>query len=74
MKNPFHQIKRLHNQKGIALLLAVGVVTVLTTTTIELNRRSRDRVVTVATTRDRYIVTEMATSGIHAVHGHIGQG
>jgi general secretion pathway protein K len=65
LKNLRKQIKQLRNQKGIALLLAVGVVTVLTTTTIELNRRTRDRVVTVATTRDRYIVTEMATSGIH---------
>lgn len=66
MKRFGNPIKRLGNQKGIALLLAVGVVTVLTTTTIELNRRSRDRVITVATTRDRYIVTEMAASGVHA--------
>jgi general secretion pathway protein K len=56
----------IRNNRGMALLITLGVISVLMITTIELNRRSRHALSAVAVTRDRLVLSEIAASGIHA--------
>ncbi len=53
------------NRKGIALILTLTMTTLLVTTALELHRKVRSTVISTALTRDRLILLEMATSGIH---------
>lgn len=54
------------NQRGVAILVAIGVVAVLLTAGLELNRRIRASVTRAIYARERLILSEMAVSGIHA--------
>ena len=56
----------LTNNKGIALLVTLAVITILVTVSLELNRSARSSVVSSASIRDRMTLTHMATSGIQA--------
>ena len=58
-------LKMLKNNRGIALLLTLTVITVLIVATLEMNRRMRSTVYSVAATRDRITLSQMASSGIH---------
>lgn len=53
------------NNRGIALLITLSVVTVLVTVTIELNRRMRTSITDAAVTRDRVIMTHMLDSAVN---------
>ncbi|MGB5985212.1 MAG: type II secretion system protein GspK, partial [Desulfobacterales bacterium] len=55
----------LSNRRGIALLLALGVITILLTTAMEFYRQVRASLMIAGAARDRTLVQEMATSGIH---------
>lgn len=58
--------EKLLNNRGIALLITLGVITVLITGALELNRRIRGAVVATAVIRDRLTLTNMAAAGVHA--------
>lgn len=53
------------NRQGIALLLTLTITTVLIAATLELNRQVRTTVVATATTRDRLLLSQIASSGVH---------
>ncbi len=55
-----------NNNRGMALLITLGIISVLIITAMELNRRARYTLTSVAVTRDRLSLVEMAASGIHA--------
>jgi general secretion pathway protein K len=54
------------NERGVAILVAIGVVAVLMTAGLALNQKIRNAVTESAQVRDKLILTEMAVSGIHA--------
>lgn len=53
------------NNKGMALLVTLSVITVLVATSLELNRRARVSVFSAAAARDRHTLSTMASSGIN---------
>lgn len=58
--------KILTNNRGIALLLTISIITVLIAGVLEWNRRVRTSVVVSATARNRATLSYMAASGVHA--------
>ncbi len=54
----------VNNEKGVALLITIMIITVLITVTFELNRQMRDSVVDAAATRDHMTLSHMIGSGI----------
>ncbi len=60
------QWRPIANNRGMAILITLSVVTVLIAASLELNRRVRASVFSAATTRDRLTLSVMASSGIHA--------
>lgn len=58
--------RALRNNRGIALLITLSVVTIVVTITLELNRNVRSSVISMGTGRDRFTLSHMATSGINA--------
>ena len=56
----------LTNNRGIALLITISIITVLIAGVLEWNRKVRSSVVVSATARDRVTLSYMAASGIHA--------
>lgn len=55
------------NNKGMAMLITLAIITLLITGALELNRRVRAAVVATAAARDRLILSEMAASGVQAM-------
>ncbi|MDP2645851.1 MAG: general secretion pathway protein GspK [Desulfobacterales bacterium] len=56
----------LKNNRGIAVLITLTIITILVTVALELNRKMRTAVVSTAAGRDRVSLSSMASSGIHA--------
>jgi general secretion pathway protein K len=56
----------LTNNRGIALLITISIMTVLIAGVLEWNRKVRKSVVVSATARDRVTLSHMAASGVHA--------
>ncbi len=56
----------LDNRRGVAILVAIGVVAVLLTAGLALNQRIRGAVTAAALARDRLMLSEMAASGVNA--------
>ncbi len=56
----------LKNNRGVALLITVTIITLLITVVLELNRTVRSAIVSTAMTRDRVTLEQMASSGIQA--------
>jgi general secretion pathway protein K len=56
----------LKNDRGIAILITLSVITILIATALELNRKVRASVIATATARDRLILNQMASSGVNA--------
>lgn len=56
----------LTNQRGVAILVALGVIAVLFATGLELNRRIRASVSSAIRARERLVLSEMARSGAQA--------
>ncbi len=54
------------NEKGVAILIAIAVISVLLTAGLELNRKSRITAESSATARDRLVISQMAASGVNA--------
>lgn len=59
------QKKVLKNEKGIALLITLTIITILIMVSVELNRSVRSTVIASAVSRDRMTLTQMAASGVH---------
>ncbi|MBU4316776.1 MAG: type II secretion system minor pseudopilin GspK [Proteobacteria bacterium] len=57
-------IPAMGNNRGIALLITLAVITVLMTITVELNRRARSSITAAAAARNRMTLEAMASSGI----------
>ncbi|MEE8399368.1 MAG: type II secretion system protein GspK, partial [Desulfobacterales bacterium] len=55
----------LKNNRGIALLITLSVVTIVVTIALELNRKVRSSVISMGTSRDRITLSYMANSGIN---------
>ena len=60
---------RFKNNRGIALLITLTVITILAVVTMELNREARFTAVAAALNRDRLTLFHMASAGIHAGMG-----
>ncbi len=58
-------MKRIGNNKGVALLVTLVIITVLVTAALELNRNVRLALFSSAAKRDKGILTGMALSGIN---------
>ncbi len=56
----------LGNHRGVAILIAIGVVAVLLTAGLALNRRIRSSVTGAFLAKERVVLSEMAVSGVHA--------
>ena len=56
--------KIIGNNRGIALLVTLTVITVLIAVALEMNRKMRSAVFSAAATRDRITLSHMASSGI----------
>ncbi len=56
----------MRNNRGMALLMTLTIMTLLVASGLELNRRVRSAVVSTATARDRLTLSEMTTSAVHA--------
>ena len=54
----------LGNNRGIALLVTLAVITVLIAITMELNRRARSTITSVVVARNRTTLNQMAISGV----------
>lgn len=54
------------NNRGIALLITLTIITVLMAITVELNRRARSSITTAAASRNRITLKAMASSGVQA--------
>jgi general secretion pathway protein K len=55
----------LGNRRGVAILIAIGVVAVLLTAGLALNSRIRSSVTGAFLARERVVLSEMAVSGVH---------
>ena len=58
--------KIIANERGIALLVTLAVISILIVATLEMNRRMRSTVFSAAATRDRITLLQMASAGTHA--------
>ena len=58
--------KIIMNNRGIALLVTLTVITIIIVSALEMNRRMRSAVFSSAATRDRMTLFHMASSGVHA--------
>ncbi len=58
--------KTVKNNRGIALLITITIITILIAVTLELNRKMRSSVISTAATRDLLTLSHMASSGINA--------
>ncbi len=56
----------IRNDRGMALLMTLMVMTILVTGALELNRQMRAAVIATADARDRLTLNQMAASAIHA--------
>jgi general secretion pathway protein K len=56
---------RIGNNRGIALLITLGVISVLIAVTLELNRRARSTTESLAVSKDRFTLSQIAASGVH---------
>lgn len=65
-KNDLARSKVLTNQRGVAILVALGVIAVLLTAGLELNRRIRGSVGNAIRAREQLVLSEMAASGAQA--------
>ena len=54
----------LGNNRGIALLVTLAIITILIPVTLEMNRKMLSAVFSAAATRDRITLLNMASSGI----------
>lgn len=59
-------VKIIMNNRGIAILVTLTVITIIIVSALEMNRRMRSAVFSSAATRDRMTLFHMASSGIHA--------
>ena len=61
------------NESGIAILITITVITLLVAASLELNRKIRSQVISTITFRDRFILTQIAESGINVAMAMIAQ-
>lgn len=60
------QPKVLSNNRGIALLITISIITVLIAGVLEWNRKVRSSLTVTAAARDRVTLSHMASAGVHA--------
>lgn len=59
-------VKIIENDRGVALLVTLTVITIIIVAALEMNRRMRSAIFSAAATRDRITLSQMVSSGIHA--------
>jgi general secretion pathway protein K len=55
-----------NNNRGVALIITLSIITVLVVTTLELNRKARSSIYVSSAFRERIQLKQMAMSGVHA--------
>jgi len=56
----------LSNNRGVAILVTIAVITILIAITLELNRKARYVIASTAAIRDKYTLSHIASSGVNA--------
>jgi general secretion pathway protein K len=64
-KDLFLMAGSIKNNRGMALLLTLTIITLMVVVTLEFNRKVRTAVFATATSRDRLTLTYKASSGIN---------
>lgn len=59
-------IKSIANDRGIALLVTLSIISILIVAALEMNRRTRSAVYCAAAARDRITLLQISSAGIHA--------
>ncbi|MBT4364978.1 MAG: hypothetical protein HOD17_10880, partial [Desulfobacteraceae bacterium] len=57
-------VKKIKNERGVALLVTLSLISLLIVIVFELNRRVRSAVISSTASRDRITLMQMASSGI----------
>ena len=65
--------KTLRNQRGIALIITLGILSLLVSLALELHRQSRETAIRGAGVKDRLILGQMAASAVQAAMGMLIQ-
>ena len=55
-----------NNNRGIALIITLSIISVLVVSTLELNRKARSSIYVSGAFRERIQLKQMAMSGVHA--------
>lgn len=55
----------LNNNRGVALIITLSIISILIAGALELNKKARVTIVSAAAARDRITLSQMALSGIH---------
>jgi len=58
-------MKRIINNRGIALLMTLAFITLAMSLAVEINRQSRAAIESTDAVQNRYLATQMATAGVH---------
>jgi len=56
----------LSNNRGVAILVTIAIITILITITLEFNRKTRSVIASTAAIKDQYTLSHMISSGINA--------
>ncbi|MDM8515765.1 general secretion pathway protein GspK [Desulfobacterales bacterium HSG16] len=59
-------LKIIKNNKGVVLLMTLSFIAILLPAAFELNRKTRNSMMTTASARDRVTLSHIASSGVHA--------
>jgi len=65
--------RSIANNRGVALLVTLTIVTILIVAALEMNRRTRSAVYSAAAGRDRITLYQMASAGIHAAEAMLAK-
>ena len=55
-----------NNNRGVALIITLSIISVLVITTLEMNRKARSSIYVSSAFRERIQLKQMAMSGVHA--------
>ncbi len=56
----------LKNNRGVALLITISVVAILFAVVLEMNRKMRSKIISTSLARNRFMLSQMAISGVNA--------
>lgn len=66
-------LKTLHDRRGVALIITLGILSILVSLALELHRQSRETAIRGVGVKDRLILGQMAASAVQAAMGMLIQ-